>query len=816
LPRGRLGEPRRDAGEGGWLVNGQEPQARDVLSTADIVKLIVFTIAAGFYVSLIGLAVTWGRLAAARLPVDASLPLVDNKLFFIAGLRIVLAMMVVFALLCAVAYFVHTPKKWAKHAEAWREIVNRPKTQPGPSEAPDWIVRILAGFNVGGLAVALGLVCARFAKTIIDQAIPGRWWALILPWALFSGLIALGLARIGPLRNGPGRLPSGRRVPIIAGAIVVGVALVSSAPFGLLILTWGAIAVFGPALARHQTAPSTWLGFFLSPLPWVLLTIYALVGLAFSTIPPVSFQQAFVETTSGTRVGGYLARTGAGVYMVTCTPLATATSSNENLTLIRAGDVRSTTTRNTRFILDSGYRPSLPTLALHAFGLDDEIPTLIRPEPRPRKGTCAGRPVPRPSNATEVPRLGGGVYAGAAPPEGRAQDGEQPIAQQKVPKAIVLAARRFQPTLLATVADRFWPVSVGALLEDRGQDGGFTCLHVSGTVAKCSTKHPASGTVTHPAMTRLHGESSSRDFLEYPVTPTLNTNPTGQLEAFLRGQQAWQSPVPRQHEWLADPGLLNPWNTGQIYFYYAGEAKPASWPAPNEEIEPGLLTLQYWFFYPYNYYPTATSTDLMNEAPIAGDLWNTDLHQGDWEHVSVLVEKKTLRPRWLYTARHSDEGQYYRWNSPELSFDQGHPVVQAAYGGHPSYPPNCGARLRFAHGLRGVVSDWLACGSGRLAFRAGSTPLVDIAHTEWACWKGHFGVATATQVAHSKKDEDSVQRARDKYFEVAGPRSPLWQAENGRLQEDDDKHNPDRGFCAKNDPGQPEREAVVTGVLGRG
>jgi hypothetical protein len=171
-----------------------------------------------------------------------------------------------------------------------------------------------------------------------------------------------------------------------------------------------------------------------------------------------------------------------------------------------------------------------------------------------------------------------------------------------------------------------------------------------------------------------------------------------------------------------------------------------------------------------------------------------------------------LTPRWLYMARHSDEGEYFPWNSPLLSFDEGHPVVQAAFGGHPTYDVHCGARHRFAHGLNGDVSDWVVCGSGRFAFRAATTPLVDIAKTPWACWQGHFGVATPSEVAGAKHPENSVQRALNSYYEVAGPRSPLWQAENGHLQADGSPAK-DTGVCANNgNPSAQELKAVKSGI----
>ncbi|MBV9335640.1 MAG: Vps62-related protein, partial [Solirubrobacterales bacterium] len=290
--------------------------------------------------------------------------------------------------------------------------------------------------------------------------------------------------------------------------------------------------------------------------------------------------------------------------------------------------------------------------------------------------------------------------------------------------------------------------------------------------------------------------------------------------SFLRGQQARPGGLPTLRQRLADPGLLDPWRTAEVYFYYAANTNPATWPTPDAAIKGKLIALQYWFFYPYNYYPTVFDASLMNDAPVAGDLVNSDLHQGDWEHVTVLLDAKTKRPLWLYTARHSSEGEYYPWNSPRLTFDDGHPIVQAALGGHPTYDAQCRESLRYAPALgviRGRVADWVVCGSGRFAFRAATTPLVDIAKTPWACWQGHFGIATPSEIGAARLNEGSIQRAIDANYEVAGPRSPLWQAENGRLAADQTatpgKAPPvDTGVCADGaGPAAPEQSAVKSG-----
>jgi hypothetical protein len=786
-------------------VNGRAVGAREM------VQIAAFSLAAAAYVYVIGWVVTWVRLAAARLPIDASLPIIDDKVVFAAGVRVVVVMVFVFAAMCALAYALHAGT-WNQRAPEWHAVVRLGRAhaqkmrQVTPAirensphqDAPigDPFVRVIAGFNVGVLAGTIGLGLGRIAKGVIDQIDPGQWWDLLLPWAVVALLLVALFVFIGPLR-GP------RVLHALLWALVVGLALVSSAPIGLLILTWIAIATLGRWYGRHQTKPGSKLDFLLSPLPWILLTIYALVALAYYATPPVTFSQTTVDTPSGTLVGGYLARDGTGLHLVSCTPLADATSTNELVSVIPNRDIERTTTGATAFSVDSGARPSLPTLLIHAFGVDASTPTWISPELRTEQATCAGAPLLRSSVGYPAPQLGAGVIAGPAPAGGQAHDGEPPIGVTS--PQIAALARRFEPTLLVTVADRFWPVSVGALLDDIGPSGQRTCLHHA----------PGMCAIQHPSPADLGGRGSPDDFIEYPASPALDSNPAGQLSAFLRGQQASQTPVPTLHQWLADPGLLNPWYTAQVYFYYAGKPDPAHWPAPDPYIRGDLIALQYWFFYAYNYYPTQVTSDLMNDAPVAGDIVNTDLHQGDWEHVTVIVDRRTLKPLWLYTARHSSEGQYYRWSSALLTFDQGHPVVQAAYGGHPTYDAHCADRLRYAPALgvlRGDVGDWVVCGSGRFAFRAATTPLVDLAKTPWACWEGHFGVATPSERTAARLNEGSAQRTIDAYYEVAGPRSPLWQAENGHLAADGGKPT-DTGVCANGaNPAAPEMAAISSGI----
>jgi hypothetical protein len=54
---------------------------------------------------------------------------------------------------------------------------------------------------------------------------------------------------------------------------------------------------------------------------------------------------------------------------------------------------------------------------------------------------------------------------------------------------------------------------------------------------------------------------------------------------------------------------------------------------------------------------------------------------------------------------------------------------------------------------RDLTADWLSCGSGRFAFRAATTPLVDVQAQPWACWPGYFGENAARQASPTAKTD---------------------------------------------------------------
>jgi hypothetical protein len=325
--------------------------------------------------------------------------------------------------------------------------------------------------------------------------------------------------------------------------------------------------------------------------------------------------------------------------------------------------------------------------------------------------------------------------------------GAEPLITQTTSPAIADLALRFQPTVEMSIYDRFWPVSVAAVL-DEFNNSRHTCLVTPG--------HPC-GT-TPVTLADLHPDASADSYLEFPEP--LNKL-EAQFEGFERGLGVSQTTI---EHWKESPASLEPYGAAQIYFYDAGHA-----PYPYPGVPRGLTSLQYWFFYPLNYYPTLVNLLGMLRDPLNSDYVNSDFHEGDWEHIAVLINSSGS-PEYLWMARHASEGVAIPWSQVKL--EQGHPVIYPALGGHPSYP-SCGAHWRAY--LFDLFADYVVCTPGLFTFSPATTPLVDLAHTSWACWPGHFGVAGSG--LHSANNIDDPTGL----VLVAGPRSPLRQAENAHV-----------------------------------
>ena len=700
------------------------------------------------------------RFAAAQLPAVDGVEAMSLGQVLGHGALWTGEIVVVSAVLGVVAWLA-ARRNWDRHGKTWQAIgidgVAKASQTRDTRPPGDWPLQVVAGFNILIVAGLIAIGAGRLASLFVTRAYQtGADWLAVVVGVLVFAIAWFVLTKVGPL------LKPGVHW-LVWGAVVVA-ALFASAPVGVLLLTGAVVATVGRQVAKWQR-PQTLAGFARSKVVWVVLGICGLLGVAYSGTGPVGFPRAVVTTAAGDVTGGYVGRGSDGVDVATCTALADATSTDTRLRLVPTRTVESVLVGGGTAYLDTGARPSLARLALHALGIDADPPTLFSATLRSPQPTCAGTGPPATPPGIAAPQLGPGVVAGPAPPHDQALDGETPVGPDRyLTGAMAALARRYQPTLLVTAADRNWPVSVNAVLAERGANDQPVCLHPPLGTAGAPLCHPTAAQLT----------SQPRGYLQLPATLGSHPGPDDQFRPFLAGLgQA----LPPRRQWLSDPSSLDPWKSAQLYLYYAPGIPRTAFPKKAlipAGVTSGLIGLEYWFFYPFNYYPTVIDDGLMNQAPVAGDRANVDLHQGDWEHVDVLLDPTTMQPEWLYLARHDFEGAFVPWNSPMMRFDDRHPVVQAAFGGHPSYLPGCGPGPRAV--ARDVTADWLSCGSGRFAFRAATTPLVDVQAQPWACWPGYFGENGARQASPTAKSDYLASLHHTLY--ATPPRGPLVQAEN--------------------------------------
>jgi hypothetical protein len=316
---------------------------------------------------------------------------------------------------------------------------------------------------------------------------------------------------------------------------------------------------------------------------------------------------------------------------------------------------------------------------------------------------------------------------------------EQPIATTS--PDIATLARTYQPTVKMSLLDRFWPVSVTAVLAERSPTGAGTEL-VSGA-----------RTIESPTLADMRASDPASAYMAYPA---VLGDKAAQMRDFLRGIGV---PAPSIAAWPVNlSGAAE--RTGQIYFYDGGTHCTFAGRALT-----GYRALEYWFFYPFNYYPMTVDAAGMLARPLQTDGTDIDYHEGDWEHVTVLVAPNGT-PAYVWMARHDTEGVLIPWD--QVQTDGTHPIVYPALGGHPSYP-DCGAHLRAK--LAAAVDDYVVCGQGLYTFPGATTPLVDLGHVSWSCWRGHFGTTTGTTATSNADDPSGL-------ILVAGPGTPLRQGEN--------------------------------------
>jgi lysophospholipase L1-like esterase len=280
-------------------------------------------------------------------------------------------------------------------------------------------------------------------------------------------------------------------------------------------------------------------------------------------------------------------------------------------------------------------------------------------------------------------------------------------------------ALRYQPELVVDRDDGFWPVPVKTLFSMR-DSGGTICRRVA----------PGDNCLRLTTQGQFPWNGGEGESLEFPAS----------------GVNAGD-----QHDLMTEAlGSADPDRTATEYFLVSG--KPGA----------GPVTIQYWFFYSFNYQPVSA----FDFGPLRGGVVKGGYHEGDWESVAVLLSGRTHRPRYLWMARHKG-GRMLPWADEDLAKAGDHPVIYAARGSHAGYE-SCGTQLRYVAPAH-LIDDHTTCQpNDQLRLAPEATALTDLSRTPWQCWHGLFG-----QRAGGHAYESIPHLVDD------APLSPMWQQHYG-------------------------------------
>ena len=261
-------------------------------------------------------------------------------------------------------------------------------------------------------------------------------------------------------------------------------------------------------------------------------------------------------------------------------------------------------------------------------------------------------------------------------------------------------AARFQPRLLMSEDDLFWPVSLLTIF-DLKKRGEVLCRRPACVPVRSQADLPFRGGVT--------------EWLEYPGDETNEHAQHRRMVEALDSDDEFRT-------------------ANQYFLRSKGTA--------------GAISLQYWYFYVFNY------------QPLRGGVFEAGYHEGDFETVGVVLSRDE-QPRAVFMARHDKESQVYLWDEPVLRHDATHVDVYVARGSHASYN-TCTVQVR-REVPGGLINDRPECKPEKTyAFEPGQVALWNLGRARWACWQGRFG---HVESFGSKRG----------YIDAKGPMSPLWQ-----------------------------------------
>lgn len=308
---------------------------------------------------------------------------------------------------------------------------------------------------------------------------------------------------------------------------------------------------------------------------------------------------------------------------------------------------------------------------------------------------------------------------------GGCSDEEEPVTPPVAdPGRAETLAGKYEPNLMLERGDGFWPVSLRTI--DLLRSGGRGICLAAKRGAPCLPT----------ATSKLEWNVAPRQALiDYPAA---TTDRDGQHDDFVDAL-----------------GRNAPGTRARMYYYLTGRD-------PERPV-----SLQYWFYYPYNYLPVDLPGPFSGASP-----FNFGMHEGDFEGMGILLSAHKHEPVYLWMPRHTEEGERFVWNQGNLERRGTHPVGYVAKGSHATYE-SCGRKFRTAAASGDtfdlVPDDHFSC-SPRDTYELGAgVDAVNLARTWWACWPGHFGNAPE----HGARG--GLPNKLLGYIDSDGPLSPLFQ-----------------------------------------
>lgn len=306
------------------------------------------------YVYLLGGALLWVRIYAARLPADNATVAFQDRVLLALGIK---ALLFELALLGVVGAVVWVVWKAARHLDRQAEREQ--------AQLVSYVILLLLR------SLIVGLTLISLAVRPFIDLYSGEDAALMLLAIVLIGLAIGAVDLAGEMPASIERLDARLRrsgayplLQVLLVLIVIFVAVVYMAvALGLTVLVLLGLLLLGRRVTLLPTIESV----------KDLLVPVLVLGLALNIVivpylatPPVTFDRVWVQMRSGEEIdGAFIGQTGEGVFLATCKQRSPTRSMEARIQVVPVADVEHVVVGGFKYSFDVGNRPSLYALFRH-------------------------------------------------------------------------------------------------------------------------------------------------------------------------------------------------------------------------------------------------------------------------------------------------------------------------------------------------------------------------------------------------------------------------------------------------------------------